>query len=191
MLEVTNGVNTHKGAIFTLGVLCGALGRLDVCAWKDPAQILQECSRMTCGLTNRELAASQAEETAGERLFCSLGVLGVRGQMEAGLPAVLYTGLSLLERELQNGSTLEMAGCMALLALITDTEDTNLLKRGGRDGLKWAAEEAKRLLNTETMPDRSMLETLDDAFIAKNLSPGGAADLLAVCYFLYFLKNEC
>ena len=189
MLEVTNGVNTHKGAIFTMGVLCGALGRLDDRVWNDPACILRECAAMTCGITERELIADQTGETAGEQLFCRFGAMGVRGQMEAGLPDVLNSGLPVLERELQKGCSIETAGCTALLSLIAAAEDTNLLKRGGQDGLKWAAEEAERLL--ENAPDRRMLEALDDAFIAKNLSPGGAADLLAVCYFLYFLKNEC
>ena len=187
MLEVTGGVNTHKGAIFTMGILCGALGRLDDALWQEPVNVLWECAEMTSGVTSRELQSVQSAETAGERLYEKFGATGIRGQVEAGLPAVLHHGLPVLEQELLKGCSLEEAGCSALLALIAQTQDTNLLKRGGPEGQQWAAEQAERLLGSS---DRKLLEELDHAFIQRNLSPGGAADLLAVCYFLHFVKHE-
>ena len=66
-------------------------------------------------------------------------------------------------------------------------EDTNLYHRGGRDGAQWAAEEAKALL---PRPGKEQIAQLDDAFIARNLSPGGCADLLAATYFLHTLSCQ-
>ena len=189
MLDVTKGANTHKGAIFTLGVLCGALGRLSTCQWKEPESILRECAAMTRGLTDRELNKANCGKTAGERLFLQYGVSGIRGQVEAGLPAVLQVGLPALEREIDCGKTLEEAGCAALVALVARVEDTNLLHRGGIEGQRWASKQAGNLLRSGDYSTVS-LEAMDRAFIERNLSPGGSADLLAVCYLLYFLKNE-
>ena len=48
----------------------------------------------------------------------------------------------------------------------------------------------KEILERNPYPEEDMLEILDRAFISKNLSPGGSADLLAFTYFLYFLKEQ-
>ena len=183
MLSATGGVNTHKGAIFSMGILCAALGRLEQTAWRDPAAILAECAAMTRGLIAQDFAGLTEETavTAGERFFVRHGVTGIRGQMEAGLPTVLAHGLPALEEALQQGKSNDEAGLAALLALIRSTEDTNLLSRGGWEGQQWAVAAA----NTIADPHE-----LDQAYIARNLSPGGCADLLAVCWMLYFLKTE-
>ena len=49
MLHATGGVNTHKGAIFSMGILCGALGRLERTEWANPERVLSECAAMTKG----------------------------------------------------------------------------------------------------------------------------------------------
>ena len=79
------------------------------------------------------------------------------------------------------------AGVLTLLHLMAKVEDTNLYHRGGEAGAAWAKAEAEKLL---PCADRERVEVLDDAFIARRLSPGGCADLLAVCWMLYFLKTE-
>lgn len=189
MLNATGGVNTHKGAIFTLGVLCGALGRLPVTQWKNPEAVLRECAEMTQGLTERELKMSGGRNTAGEKLYSQYGVSGIRGQIEAGLPDVLQVGLPALECGISEGKCLEEAGCLALLALMTTVEDTNLLHRGGLEGQQWAKQQASACLRSGDCSGAA-IEIVDRAFIERNLSPGGSADLLAVCYFLHFLKSE-
>ena len=80
------------------------------------------------------------------------------------------------------------AGVYALLHLIANVEDTNLYHRGGESGAKWAAASAQVLL--AGAPAITKIEALDDLFIARNLSPGGCADLLAVTYFLWGLEKE-
>lgn len=184
MLRATGGVNTHKGAIFTLGILCGALGRIDApCQAKD---LLSLCADMTDGIT-QELETT-AEETAGAQLYRQYGITGIRGQAEKGFPAVLQAGLPRLEEGLAQGLSLNDAGCAALLWLMTAIEDTNLITRGGIARWKTLLSEIQTVLEKTPFPDKTCLEQLDAAFIRENLSPGGSADLLALTYFLHFLQ---
>ena len=67
MLEVTHGVNTHKGAVFSVGIACAALGRLDHSLWKDPASVLAECGRIAAGIASRDFAKLAASTNAAER----------------------------------------------------------------------------------------------------------------------------
>lgn len=183
MYRVTGGVNTHKGAIFTLGILCGSLGRLWTAQRAVPEleELLSLCAEMgECSIKSDFLKLS-VPETAGERLYLARGITGIRGEAAAGLPSVKNIGLPAFREVLSRGLSRNDAGAVALLHLIAQVEDTNLLSRGGTEGARWAAAAAKALLPT---PTREQLETLDDGFIERNLSPGGCADLLAVTYFL-------
>jgi len=128
MLSSTGGVNTHKGAIFSMGILCGALGRLERQAWGNSARVLAECAAMTKGLTARDFAGLTPEtaRTAGQKLYLRYGITGVRGQAEAGFPAVGKVGLPKLEAALSAGKSINEAGCAALVAMLADTVDTNM-----------------------------------------------------------------
>ena len=191
MRRATGGVNTHKGAIFCLGILCAALGRLEPDLWKVPERVAEECAAMTKGLTERELAGVTAESarTAGERIYAAHGVTGIRGQVEAGFPAVLNTGLPVLEQGVSRKRSLERAGSAVLLALMTAAVDTNMVARSDYETARRMSREMALLLARDMYPDEEKLLILDELFRENNLSPGGSADLLAVTYFLYFLKN--
>ena len=191
MLRATGGVNTHKGAIFSLGCVLGACGRL----WtpegpcREPEEILAECGRMSAPAAEGFFAALTRENarTAGERLYVETGERGVRGEAAGGFPAVLKIGLPALRAALDQGAGLEEAGTAALLALTAGTVDTNLFARGGLEGQRWAARQAGALLEGGPRPDPEAVRALDRAMIQRNLSPGGCADLLAITYFLYFM----
>ena len=192
MLAATRGINTHKGAIFSLGILCAALGRLPKELWKMPDAVLKECAAMTAGLVAADFAGLTRENavTTGQKLYLQHRITGVRGQMEAGLPAVRDVGLPALKEGLARGLDLNRAGCGALLALITAAVDTNLIARSSLTTQQETVSQLKELLLHDPYPDLPTLRHLDSRFIEKNLSPGGSADLLAVCYLLYFLENE-
>lgn len=192
MLHATAGVNTHKGAIFSMGILCGALGRLERQQWRNPEVILAECAAMTEGLVSQDYGNLTPEnaKTAGQKLYLQYGITGVRGQAEAGFPAVLNVGLPKLEAALAAGKTIDEAGCAALLAMLEDTVDTNMIHRGGYALAKETSENLKILLEKEPFPTKETLEALDAEFMRRNLSPGGTADLLALVYLLHFLKEE-
>ena len=92
MLRATGGVNTHKGAIFSMGILCGALGRLEREQWGNPGAVMAECAAMTRGIVSRDYAGltSRTAKTAGQQLYLRYGITGVRGQAEEGFPAVIH-----------------------------------------------------------------------------------------------------
>ena len=192
MLRATKGVNTHKGAIFSMGILCGALGRLEREQWADPERVLSECAAMTRGLVSLDYAnlSPETAKTAGQKLYLQYGITGVRGQAESGFPTVLNVGLPKLEAALAAGKSMNESGCAALLAMLAQTVDTNMIHRGGYALAKETTEKLRLLLETEPFPSKETLEKLDAEFIRDNLSPGGTADLLAMVYMLHFLKEE-
>ena len=192
MLDATHGINTHKGAIFSIGITCAALGRLDRSLWKDSARVLAEVSAMTKGLTTQDFAGVTAENavTAGQKLYVQYGITGVRGQVEAGLPAVLEHGLPALEQGLAQGYDINRAGCGALLAILAHSTDTNIIARSSRKRQLALVDELNALLAQTPYPDEAVLAALDDRFIAEHLSPGGSADLLALTYLLHFFRTD-
>ena len=192
MLRATGGVNTHKGAIFSLGILCAALGRLGWDCADKPQILLRECGRMAAGLVEKDFGGLTPETaiTTGQKLYLRHGITGVRGQAEGGFPAVLNVGLPKLEEGLAKGLSLNDAGCAALLAMMVSTVDTNLIARSDYETQQRIARETAALLQNDPFPGEDVLKRLDGEFIEQNLSPGGSADLLAMTYFLHLLKKE-
>ena len=213
MLAATGGVNTHKGAIFTLGVLCGAIGRLWTAeaGFPDTEAILHEAAAMTRETLEKELPAARWN-TAGEALYWKYGARGIRGQVADGLPAVREISLPVFKRLLASGLDRNHAAAVTLLHLIANVEDTNLLHRGGPEGAAWARDAAGALIaqtkgdgGTDchgqcahwprndslvgSVPSLEDIAELDRQFIQRNLSPGGCADLLAVTLFLESLHS--
>ena len=187
MFAATGGVNTHKGAVFTLGGLCGAIGRL----WsaeapcRDPERILTECASIAAAVTEDLASLDPASaRTAGQRLYLEHGLTGVRGEAAQGFPSVARTALPVLRAGLAAGLSRNDAGTAALLRLIAQGTDTNLISRGGPERAAAAAERCQRLLQRSPFPAAEEIARLDREFIQENLSPGGCADLLAAAFFL-------
>ena len=178
MFHSTGGVNTHKGAIYAMGLLCGSIGRLDPVF--DVDSILEESKNMVRHAVQKDFASATGK-TAGERLYLRYGIRGIRGEAADGFSTVRNIALPCFRKALEDGHCSNDAGAVTLLHLIAEAEDTNLYHRGGPEGAKWAASAAKALLPN---PSMEQILQLDDAFIERNLSPGGCADLLAVTYFL-------
>lgn len=190
MLRATGGVNTHKGAIFSLGLLCAAAGRIPPHLWSVET-LLDECAFLTKDIIAFDFINLTIEnaKTNGERLFAEFGITGVRGQAAAGFPAVKEIGFPTFLKSLQHGYSYNDAGCITLLHLIAATDDTNLIRRCGRDQQLVLRQRIRQMLEDDPYPELHKLLTLDREFIERNLSPGGCADLLAVVYFLHNIKN--
>ena len=81
-----------------------------------------------------------------------------------------------------------MGQCIDRMApLLESMEDTNLLYRGGGAGLRFAHEQAAGFLRQGGVVQAQWREragAVHRAFIARRLSPGGCADLLAITLFL-------
>ncbi len=194
MYAATDGVNTHKGAIYTLGVLCGAAGYLRTV--EQPAASADALLDMAADLTKQAAEADfayirekNAPKTAGERLYLEYGLTGIRGEVARGLPSIREYGLPAWQHARQHHLDPERTGIYALLHLIAHTDDTTLWHRGGKEGADYARRTAAMLLRHTTFPTTAQLEALDRDFTARRLSPGGSADLLAVLYFLDYMST--
>ena len=194
MFEATRGVNTQKGLLFILGILAGAAGYgLSKSEELHAKAILSHVSAMVSGIVERELASIRQKPkealTFGERLYLDYGVTGIRGEMEQGLPAVALYGLPALKDALAKGLTVNDALVHALLVLMTCVEDTTVMHRHHPDKLHhWMRPKVQVVLDKGSMfteEGREALQELDKLFIKENVSPGGAADLLAAVWFLY------
>ena len=193
MLAATGGVNTHKGAIFSMGILACAAG---ACAARGDPSPEAVCAAAAV------IAAPAAEDfarpvppeqtTTGRILYRSRGITGIRGEAASGFASVRQWALPALE-ELSGKGILENDLCLqALLLLMANVRDTNLLARGGEEGLAYAQSAAREALaqgGALAGDGKARLAAMDKDFIRRNLSPGGCADLLAAAIFLHRLPS--
>lgn len=191
MFAATGGVNTHKGAIFTLGLLAAAAGRV----WRNTETlsteaVLDQCREMAAVPLKAELLAiaARSPRTHGERLYVSCGSTGIRGEAMAGFPALAEVALPALTEGKQPDWNRQLL--YTLLRLMTVVEDSTVLHRGGKEELNWVRQEATAFLTIyPVLTEKAMeaLATMNGTFIQRNLSPGGCADLLAAAVFLHRL----
>ena len=199
MIRATGGVNTHKGAIFLLGLLTAAagycLGRREESFSAD--RILRTAGRIA-EPSLADFADTAAEsvkgtvgtaESAGLKAYRTDGSTGVRGEAAAGFPSVKHAALPALKKALADGKNVNDAGVEALLELILRVDDTTLLKRcGSRNAL-----EEERTLLRELLaiyPPAETARHLNERWREKGYSAGGCADLLGAAYFLLFMEKE-
>jgi triphosphoribosyl-dephospho-CoA synthase len=185
MLSATSGVNTHRGAIFGLGLLCAAAGAI------------------AGGLVDRELPLGQVVSRLWGRAIVDGPVLlhshgssarrrfqagGARAEAASGFPSIYGIGLPALRRALRVApNDAEAARVEACFALISAVEDTNLLHRGGLDGLRFARRATRIFLDQGGVRRPGWLgraRSVHKDFVARRLSPGGSADLLAMTLFV-------
>lgn len=188
MFRATGGVNTHKGGIFSLGLLCAAAGRLAGTGQHvDGTSMCAEVAALCAGLVGQELAPMREARTAGEHLFKKYGMTGARGEAASGFATVRRHGLAPYLAARAAGHGEEAALHEALLHLLAYNPDTNVVARGGIDGLAFVQGYARGLLamgDVGPAVRSAQLAAFDGALIARNLSPGGSADLLAAAWFL-------
>ncbi|MFH0300099.1 triphosphoribosyl-dephospho-CoA synthase [Bradyrhizobium sp. 31Argb] len=186
MFAATGGVNTHKGAIWSLGLLvAGAVMSTRPGDAEDIAAIAGGIarfsdSRMPTGATN------------GSRVVERYGVPGARGEAQSGFPHVVSIGLPALRWARSRGIAETFARLDALLSIMATLDDTCLLHRGGPKALETAktgAAEILRLGGTSTQPGSDALGQLDIDLLELNASPGGSGDLLAATLFLDSLND--
>jgi triphosphoribosyl-dephospho-CoA synthase len=196
MLAATGGVNTHRGAIFNLGLLCAAAGRL-IADGETPGSaaacaVVKSAwgAEILAGLSSLPDAAPLSH---GLFVAQSYGSGGARQEAAAGFPAALELGLPAYRHVLAATGDGELAAVQALFALIAELDDSNLLWRGGRDGLAHGRRAAAAFLSAGGVfagDWREHAASIDGDFVARNLSPGGSADLLGVTLFLAELDGR-
>jgi triphosphoribosyl-dephospho-CoA synthase len=184
MLAATDGSNTHRGAIWALGLLVAAARR---CSDRNPASIAAAAAALA-RLPDRFAPRPLSH---GERARLRFGSTGARGEAQAGFPHAILIGLPTLRAARCRGVLEDCARLDALMAIMASLNDTCLLHRGGRAALQAAKAGAWAVLaegGTASPAGLQRLHRLHDELMRLWASPGGSADLLSVTLFLDLLE---
>ncbi|WP_428424604.1 triphosphoribosyl-dephospho-CoA synthase MdcB [Methylibium sp.] len=186
MLRATGGINTHRGAVFTLGLLCAAAGRLMAAGAVLTPQAVRHTLLMHWGDALRE-RSRHAAASNGQRAARSCGLRPVGEEAALGFPVLFEIALPALRAARSGGLDDRRARLQALFDIMSVLDDTNLAHRGGLAGLRFARQMAREFLHAggAGRPDGlAHARAIHAAFVSRRLSPGGAADLLAAACLL-------
>ena len=191
MLRATGGVNTHRGAIWTLGLLVAAGA---ACPRARSPETLLDWVAMMAAIDDPAMPPARVPENPsnGQRAVARFGVAGARGEAMAGFPQIIDVGMPTLRVERRRGAGPRVARLNTLLALMAVLDDTCVLSRAGAAGLAMAQDRAADIVAAGGVATRSgaqALAALDAALLAHNASPGGSADLLAATLFADALES--
>lgn len=195
MFRATKGVNTHKGAVFSLGILAAAAG---YCFEK-----LNDLSAdAVCNAAGTIAKASEKDFllpddcmpiTKGRKLYAAYGIRGIRGEAASGFYSVRRYALPAMRELLQKDCYSENdVYVQVLLHLMTEVQDTNVIARCGIEGAEYVKSSARKALamgGALTFQGRDELLRMDEEYIRRNISPGGCADLLSVTIALYMFES--
>ncbi|MDM0015226.1 triphosphoribosyl-dephospho-CoA synthase MdcB [Variovorax sp. J22P168] len=185
MLRATSGINTHRGAIFGLGLLCAAAGARGS-GHVDGSSTLGAVVTRLWGPAI--LSGPVLLHSHGTSMRHRYGAGGARVEAALGFPTVYQLGLPVLRRRLREApEDAEAARVEVCFELIAALEDTNLLHRGGPVGLRFARRCARAFLDqggVRSLGWRDRAREIHQRFVARHLSPGGSADLLAMTLFI-------
>lgn len=193
MLRATRGINTHRGAIFTHGILAAAAGYALV---RNIALTDENLRTIVIDNWSRDLraiaVASAITPSHGQLMAARHGVTGARGEALLGFPSVFEIALPALRSALVRGADTQLALLHTFFVLLAETNDTNILFRGGAEGLQFIQTQAKTFLERGSVfvsDWQQRAESLHRQCSEKNLSPGGCADLLAAAWFVHQLQT--
>jgi len=188
MLRATGGINTHRGAVFCLGLLCAAVGS---CRARG-IPLTPGAIRATLLLRWADALAAHthphAADSHGQRVAQRYAASGAREEAALGMPSVFEVALPALRRTLAAGRGTRRARVDALFALMGHISDTNLYHRGGEEGARTVRRLARAFVDRggtarDDWEDQAL--ACHRTFVAARLSPGGAADLLAAACMLH------
>ena len=180
MSTATHGSNAHKGAIWAIGLLVVAAARSDRRNAEEIAAVAGSIARLSHPVEPEVL-------THGEIAKIRYGVGGARGEASNDFPHVIELGLPTLRNRRSEGCSEEVSRLDALLSIMSRLDDTCVLYRGGLEALNAVKSGAEAVLMAggyATAQGRKKLSKLDRELIARHVSPGGSADLLAATIFL-------
>lgn len=205
MLSATNGVNTHKGALFSMGLAVVAAAHEERKIAANEEQILKERNGgedvlVSLQTTIKALAASfpDTNGTHGSKAkLLSKGTTAIKGALDnarEGYEMLFAEWLPFyIERRKEHDTyTLHKT----LLRIMCDLDDTNVIYRTDLATAEEVKQEARALLDSfskaHTAEDKEKriaaellaLKDMDKRYTARNISPGGAADMLSLTIFI-------
>ena len=190
MLSATNGVNTHKGALFSMGLAVVAAAHEERKIAANEEQILKERNGgedvlVSLQTTIKALAASfpDTSGTHGSKAkLLSKGITAIKGALDnarEGYEMLFAEWLPFyIERRKEHDAhTLHKT----LLRIMCDLDDTNVIYRTDLATAEEVKQEARALLDNFS---KAALKDMDRRYTARNISPGGAADMLSLTAFI-------
>lgn len=181
MLETTKGVNTHRGAIWALGLLvAGAAVR----GCRATAEQIASAAGEIASFPDRN---APSIGTNGLKVLQTYGFRGARGEAVDGFPHVVRIGLPALYAMRERHVPERTAKINTLLSIMASLDDSCLLHRGGLEALAAAQRGAGLVLKLggiETAAGWKAYQSLEARLMELRASPGGSADLLAAVLFL-------
>jgi triphosphoribosyl-dephospho-CoA synthase len=188
MMAATGGINTHRGAIFMLGLLCAAAGAIARdCIGPIHAVQLRGALRLHWGdaLAARSKRVSTLTGGIAAR---QLGLRGASEEAALAFPVLFEVAVPALERGLARGLPPQLARLDTLFHVMAVLDDSNVAHRGGLVGLRHAQGVAQRFIDRGGVARPGGLadaSAIAEDFVARRLSPGGAADTLsAACWIM-------
>ncbi|WP_324278815.1 triphosphoribosyl-dephospho-CoA synthase CitG [Fusobacterium polymorphum] len=192
MYKATNGINTHKGTIFSMGILISVLSSYFKEADEIDLKVLSNKIKNMCSPLLNELENTNDFSTYGEKAFKNYHLTGARGLAISGYDIVLLDGINKL-KEFTKSLDFETSCILLLFYYISMLDDTNIVNRANFEILKEIQilcknlyKENSKFLSKEKI--RNEMSKLNDIFIEKNISAGGSADLLILTIFIYILN---
>ncbi|MFA9376624.1 MAG: triphosphoribosyl-dephospho-CoA synthase CitG [Lachnotalea sp.] len=195
MYVATNHVNTHKGLIFSAGIISAAAAYVyRKFGVFDTKIIFKICTRMTFDIIENDFKKidSKHPKTNGEKLYLKHRNKGIRGEVQSGFPTVENISLPALKYYRKLNCNKNLSHIQVLMLLIANVDDTNVLARHNKATLDFVKETAKSFLNKGGVFSENGIASIwnmDDMFIQKNISSGGCADLLAITIMIYDLSK--
>lgn len=190
MLAATNGVNTHKGALFSMGLAVVAAAHEERKIAANEEQILKERNGgedvlVSLQTTIKALAASfpDTSGTHGSKAkLLSKGTTAIKGALDnarEGYEMLFAEWLPFYieRRKERDAHTLHKT----LLRIMCDLDDTNVIYRTDLATAEEVKQEARALLDSFS---KAALKDMDRRYTARNISPGGAADMLSLTIFI-------
>ena len=171
MLSATNGVNTHKGALFSMGLaVVAAAHEKDTDSLQTTIKALAACFPDTSG-------------THGSKAkLLSKGTTAIKGALDnarEGYEMLFAEWLPFYieRRKERDAHTLHKT----LLRIMCDLDDTNVIYRTDLATAEEVKQEARALLDSFS---KAALKNMDRHYTTRNISPGGAADMLSLTVFI-------
>ena len=185
MFNATNNVNTHKGAIFSLGIWVTAIAYATKDGTATMTEVRRVIQRMVEGLIEKDLSSNRVATTAGEQQFQTYQLTGIRGEAVNGFPGVAEVAVPFLQTTF---GTMTQRLLDTLMKIAATLEDSTLIKRAKTPDVlaemkEWTSIYFK-LGGSHTEQGMKYLYDLDRLFIERNLSIGGSADTLILTIFI-------
>ncbi len=186
MMQATHGVNTHRGAIWALGLLIAGA------AVRSCSSSAEEIAAAAGSIARFPDRHAPLLWTNGRAVKSKYGIRGARDEAMKGFPHVIRIGLPVL-REMRLREVPEATARLhVLLSIMAELHDTCLLHRGGLKALDAAQQGARRVMDSGgliTASGRQAYLMLEQDLLESRVSPGGSADLLSAVLLLDKIQN--